>query len=38
MFSLSLVFAGVLLDIKRHYDVSDSGVGLLQTGTFLLIQ
>ncbi|XP_028451774.1 sphingosine-1-phosphate transporter SPNS2 isoform X1 [Perca flavescens] len=23
--------AGVLFDIKRHYDVSDSGIGLLQT-------
>uniref|UniRef100_A0A673W0Z2 SPNS lysolipid transporter 2, sphingosine-1-phosphate n=1 Tax=Salmo trutta TaxID=8032 RepID=A0A673W0Z2_SALTR len=24
--------AGVLLDIQRHFNVSDSGVGLLQTG------
>lgn len=26
------VFAGVLLDIQRHYEVTDSGIGLLQTG------
>lgn len=32
-FILSLsVFAGVLLDIQRHYGVTDSGIGLLQTG------
>lgn len=32
-FILSLsAFAGVLLDIQRHYDVKDSEIGLLQTG------
>lgn len=31
IFSLS-VLAGVLLDIQRHYGVTDSGIGLLQTG------
>lgn len=31
--SLSLsVFAGVVQDIQRHYGVTDSGIGLLQTG------
>lgn len=32
-----LLFAGVLLDIQRHYEVTDSGIGLLQTGKSLLI-
>uniref|UniRef100_A0A671K4X9 Spinster homolog 2 (Drosophila) n=1 Tax=Sinocyclocheilus anshuiensis TaxID=1608454 RepID=A0A671K4X9_9TELE len=29
--------AGVLLDIQKHFDVSDSGAGLLQTGKSLII-
>ncbi|XP_014832609.1 PREDICTED: protein spinster homolog 2-like isoform X1 [Poecilia mexicana] len=29
--------AGVLLDIQRHYEVSDSGAGLLQTAVWQLL-
>lgn len=32
-----LVLTGVLLDIQQHYSVSDSGIGLLQTGKSTLI-
>uniref|UniRef100_A0A3Q1FYL7 SPNS lysolipid transporter 2, sphingosine-1-phosphate n=1 Tax=Acanthochromis polyacanthus TaxID=80966 RepID=A0A3Q1FYL7_9TELE len=30
--------AGVLLDIQRHYEVTDSGIGLLQTGNTSLTE
>ena len=33
----SHLFTGVLQDIQRHYEVKDSGIGLLQTGESSLI-